>query len=452
MIRILNIVVPARVFTLFLAETVLLFVSFLAATYADPDIGDAALFLQYDGGFLRIGVLILFVISGLYFSSLYGQFRIRRGLTLFQSLCLIFGAAFLGQAVLSYFLPGLMVPRKVMLLGSPPALAALFACRLVFIEAARQVQATTRVLFLGTSPTVTALARHFLRQPELGVTPVGYLDTCGVTGVDAVMPLLGNMDALESVLDEYNANLIVIGKREDIRSSWVCEFLALRFGGLHIEEASALYETTFMRKCSSEVWPSRLVFSDRIEPSSTTLAIQSVYSAALAFGAGLVASPVLLAAAVCIRWSSPGPVIERERRIGRHGVPFDMYRFRCPRQEGELTSVGKALVRFRLHLLPLLLNVLRGDMAIVGPRPEIPLYSEVLAREIPFYRQRRQVKPGLAGWAGVHDSDCDTLRELEYDLYYVQNVSLILDSLTLLHALKTHLFSADEDIRKLITT
>ncbi len=133
------------------------------------------------------------------------------------------------------------------------------------------------------SPTVTALARHFLRHPELGVTPLGYLDTFGVSGADSVIPLLGGMDALESVLDKYDTNVIVIGRREDIRSSWVCEFLVLRFGGLHIEEASANYESTFMRKCSSEVWPSRLIFSGRIEPHAMYVAFQSVYSAALAF-------------------------------------------------------------------------------------------------------------------------------------------------------------------------
>ncbi len=112
MISSFSIVVPVRVFTLFLTETGLLFVSYLAAIYADPDIGDAGVFLQFDGGILRIGILILFVVSGLYFSSLYGQFRIRRGLTLFQSLCLIFGAAFLGETLLDYFSPGLLVPPR----------------------------------------------------------------------------------------------------------------------------------------------------------------------------------------------------------------------------------------------------------------------------------------------------------------------------------------------------
>ena len=445
MIRIFNIVVAARVFTLFLTEIGVLFGCYVAAAYLDPDIGDAGIFLQYDGGVLRIGIVILLVISGLYFTNLYAHLGIRSRVDLFQSLFLIFGATFFGEAFIGYLNRDLLVPRKVMLMGSLLALAALFGCRLIFSEAARHTVANTRMLFLGMSPTVDALATHFARHRELGVSPVGYLATGGTSVAAATIPLLGSMDALEAVLDEYAVNLIVIGKREDIRASWVGEFLALRFGGLHIEEASALYENTFMRICATEVWPSRLVFSSRLEPNAASLAFQSVYSSAIAFGALLVTSPLMLATAALIRLSSPGPVLERERYIGRHGVPFDLYSFRCPRKDGKLTTFGRAMIRFRLGELPRLFNVLRGQMAIVGPRPECPLYSELLADEIPFYRQRQRVKPGLAGWAGVDGSDNqhDTLRELEYDLYYVQNVSLILDSLVMLHTLKTYIVAGD---------
>ena len=445
MIRIFSIVVAARVFTLFLTEIGLLFGCYVGAAYLDPDIGDAGVFLQYDGGFLRIGIVIILVLSGLYFSNLYAQLGIRSRVDLFQNLFLIFGATLFGEAFIGYLNRGLLVPRKVMLLGSLLAIAALFGCRLIFSEAARHAVAGTRVLFLGMSPTVGALVTHFASHRELGVSPVGYLATDGISVASANLPLLGGMDALEAVLDKYAVNLIVIGKREDIRANWVGEFLALRFGGLHIEEARALYESTFMRTCATEVWPSRLVFSGRLEPQAGSLAFQSVYSAAFAFLAFLVASPLMLAAALLIRLSSFGPVLERERYIGMHGVPFDRYSFRCPRKDGKLTIVGKTLIRFRLRELPRLFNVLRGQMAIVGPRPECPLYSELLADEIPFYRQRQRVKPGLAGWAGVYGSDRkhDTLRELEYDLYYVQNVSLILDSLVLMHTLKTYIVSGE---------
>ena len=154
--------------------------------------------------------------------------------------------------------------------------------------------------------------------------------------------------------------------------------------------------------------------------------------------------PVMLAAAIAIRIDSAGPALYRQVRVGLHGVPFVMLKFRSMRRDAEAegpvwatqddprtTRVGALLRLTRIDELPQLINVLRGDMGLVGPRPERPHFVALLAREIPEYRVRLLAKPGITGWAQVRfrygSSVEDARRKLEYDLYYLRNRSLMLD-------------------------
>ena len=148
--------------------------------------------------------------------------------------------------------------------------------------------------------------------------------------------------------------------------------------------------------------------------------------------------------ALVVRLTSAGPVIFKQQRAGRHEVPFTLYKFRTMRADAEsegpsfarpndsrLTSVGNSLRRSRLDELPQLWNVLKGDLSIVGPRPEQIPFVEQFEEEIPFYSQRHLIRPGVTGWAqvrfGYADDEADTMEKLTYDLYYVKNMSPWLD-------------------------
>ncbi|MGH8936707.1 MAG: sugar transferase [Acidimicrobiia bacterium] len=162
----------------------------------------------------------------------------------------------------------------------------------------------------------------------------------------------------------------------------------------------------------------------------------------------LVVTPLALVVgsvvAAAIRLNSPGPVIFRQRRVGRHGQPFTMYKFRTmlvheesaaspyPQPEdGRLTRVGRVVRRFRADELPQLWNVLRGDVSLVGPRPEWERLADLYVESIPFYTFRQLVRPGITGWAQVNfgyaDSEADVVDRLSYDLYYVKHMSPWLD-------------------------
>jgi exopolysaccharide biosynthesis polyprenyl glycosylphosphotransferase len=168
----------------------------------------------------------------------------------------------------------------------------------------------------------------------------------------------------------------------------------------------------------------------------------------------LLVLPLLPLMALAVKLTSPGPVLYRQKRVGRYGVLFDCYKFRTMRADAEaeagpvwagdddprITPVGRFLRRSRLDEVPQLWNVLRGDMGFVGPRPERPEFVEWLSREIPYYHLRHIIRPGITGWAQVRYQYGASLEEskekLRYDLYYIKNISLSLDLLVILRSAK----------------
>jgi exopolysaccharide biosynthesis polyprenyl glycosylphosphotransferase len=176
-------------------------------------------------------------------------------------------------------------------------------------------------------------------------------------------------------------------------------------------------------------------------------------------GAGLLlvlSAPVMLLAALAIRITSPGPALYRQQRVGTGGREFTIYKFRSMRVDAEadtgavwatpgrdarVTAVGAFLRRSRVDELPQLWNVIRGDMSLVGPRPERPEFVKGLTEQIPFYGQRHALRPGLTGWAQVRyaygASVEDAMEKLQYDLYYIKNRSLALNLYIIFETLKT---------------
>jgi len=170
----------------------------------------------------------------------------------------------------------------------------------------------------------------------------------------------------------------------------------------------------------------------------------------------LIALPIMAAIAVVVRWTSSGPVFYHQRRVGLHGHIFTVHKFRSMRQDAEastgpvwaskngdprVTMVGHLLRRSRLDELPQLWNILKGDMSLVGPRPERPEFVSELTKTIPFYGQRHVVRPGLTGWAQVRytygASEEDALQKLQYDLFYIKHMSLPLDLFIIFSTIKT---------------
>ncbi|HZT40227.1 MAG TPA: sugar transferase [Bryobacteraceae bacterium] len=456
MIRVFRVFVPTSTLVLLVSEAVLIFTCYIAAAYAVFVDIDPQIFLLYDGGLVRIAIAAAIIMLGLYFHDLYARFRILSRILLVQQLCLVLGVAFIAQAVLSYLNRNWILPKWLMIYGSALVLITLTAWRIVFSAAVRKAVGAQRILFLGTSPAVFEIVEHLEGNPELGLCALGYLDEDCDPSPSQPAPArrLGCLGDLRQIASQTQPDRIVVGLRERRMRMPINDLLELRFSGVQTEEIANLYETTFGRVCAREIRPSHLVFSSDLGPRRHSVQIQTLYSTAIAFVAFLLTLPVMLVVAIIVKLTSPGPILHRQVRVGLHDRPFTVLKFRSMYQDAEartgavwakkndprITPVGRWLRRLRLDELPQLINVLRGDMSIVGPRPERPEFVKTLSEQIPYYRQRHCVKPGITGWAQINykygDTIEDTITKLEYDLYYIKNLSFSLDLYIMFHTVK----------------
>jgi sugar transferase (PEP-CTERM system associated) len=313
---------------------------------------------------------------------------------------------------------------------------------------------------VGGSPLLEDIARHLEELPELGLEVAGYVDDVNQPGEDlGGRKVLGSLPALREIVNAIHPNRVVVGMSERRNRMPVADLLELRFSGYIIEEAAATFERVCGRVCLKELRPSELIYSGELGPRPQSVFLQTVLNRLAAAAGLIVASPIMLLTALAVRLSSPGPILYRQVRVGLDSVPFTVYKFRSMRADAEaatgavwaakddprVTRVGKIIRKLRLDELPQLYNTLRGDMSIVGPRPERPEFVQELSRKIPYYRQRHCVRPGITGWAQINfkygDTLDDTLTKLEYDLYYIKNMSLSLDTYIVFHTVKAMLLS-----------
>jgi sugar transferase (PEP-CTERM system associated) len=459
MIRLFRVAVPTSVFVLLLSEFVLLTFCYTLATYLFLQV-DPSVFLWYDGGLARILVVVASIVFGLHFLDLYSDIRsaskIALGLEIGQAL----GFAFLTQALLTYMNKDWMLPRWVMIWGSAFALVLVSTWRIIYGSVFVRAFGAQRILFLGLNLVVQEIAEYLERHPEAGLVNLGYLDDNAEPGTLIYgSRVLGGIAAMSPSVAATRPDRIVVGMTERRARMPLQDLLDLRFSGIRIEEASAAYEETCGRVCTKELRPAQLIFSGELGPTHSSVLLQSVYSPAIALVGTILTLPVMLLAAVAIKLTSRGPVLYRQARVGQNGSLFMLYKFRSMSVDAEATTgavwaskndprvtpVGRWLRKLRIDELPQLWNVLRGEMSIVGPRPERPEFVKVLSERIPYYRQRHCVKPGITGWAQVNhkygDTIEDTIVKLEFDLYYIKHMSASLDAYVIFHTLKTMLRS-----------
>ena len=433
-----------RILSLLVPEALLIFSCYILAAYwsggADPSV-----FLWYDDGLLQIALVVAGLLAGLQLNKLYAQVGVRSKILLLQQLCLTFGVTFLLESLLSYLhISDLVLPPMIMVAGSGLALLALLFWRMFYSAMFGKGFGAKRVLFYGTNAAVVEASRSLAAHPELGFSIVGYIDD----GRPAGTPLngaavLGSTADLERVVSEVLPDRIVVGVAERRSGLPFRKLLDLQFRGIEIQQVGELYELACERVCVTELLPSQLIFSGELGARRGAIALQAIYSNILALAGLLLLAVLLPPVALAIVLTSRGPVMESHQRLGLNMVPFMLYRFRCHRADGRLTLPGRWLRRLHLDALPQLLNVIRGEMALVGPRPHRPEFIPVLMEQMPYYGLRHAVRPGIMGWSQLN-CDYGRMRDarevLEYDLYYIKHVSPALDAHIILHSSTEVLF------------
>jgi sugar transferase (PEP-CTERM system associated) len=458
MIQLFRVFIPVGALTLLISEIFLIASAFTVAIYIFLPV-DPTNYLLYEGGLINIVLLVVGILIGLYLQDLYSDLFIESKIALTAELMYVMGAAFLMQSIVSYLL-GLRMPLRVMVPGCGITVVALFLWRLFFSSYALRVVGRDRLLLVGSSPLLTEIALHVMKHPDTGLHVIGCVNDSDEKG--AQLPegkVLGHFADLQEVVTSTDPTRVVVGMSERRGKVPVNELLELRFAGHIIEEVASVYERICGRVSLRDLRPSQLIYSGELGPMRHSLASHTLTNLFMAAVGVLFTAPLMVLVALAVRLTSRGPVLYRQERVGLDGVPFLLYKFRSMHADAEaetgavwatkddprITTVGKIIRKIRFDELPQFFNVLKGEMSIVGPRPERPQFVKDLAEKIPFYRQRHCIRPGITGWAQINykygDSFEDTKIKLEYDLYYIKNMSFSLDAYIIFHTLKAMLLS-----------
>ncbi len=449
MIRIFNVYYPTRTLVLLLCEVFLVSGSFLLATayLAGPD---TYIVLVFENGIYKIAGITVITLLLSYYFDLYEPQRISGRWEIYFRLLLILSVLSFFLAALLYFFPDLSMGSNVPLVGTAILAIVLVIWRSAYEKIIGLAMFRERVYVLGSGERARAVVETLRNRRDAGMEVVDGLSKGTFDGDHE--RLAADLRAFcepKSRIDR------VIVAMEDRRGSMpVRELLDLRLRGVVIEDTSELMERLLGRLPLDGLNPSTLIFTHGFNVKTSHQIVRRLISIIASFVGLVICLPFIPFIVLAVRLSSPGPILFRQTRVGLHGEPFSLLKFRTMRQDAEangavwatkndsrITPLGKFMRRTRLDEIPQLWNVLRGEMGFVGPRPERPEFVQWLTQEIPFYEIRHIVRPGLTGWAQVRyqygASLEETKRKLEYDLYYIKHVSLGLYLLIIFETIKT---------------
>src|ERR1017187_10436296 len=454
MIRILHAYFPSRTLFLGISEACLVALAFVAATVVRLGKTDASVMLSYEQGFLKILLLSAAFSLCMYYFDLYDSSILSNRREVLTRLVQVLGTVSIAVACLYYVYPPLELGLGIFLIGLAMVAVILMLWRRLFLAINNLPQFAERVVIFGGAPLGRVLFDELRARPELGLRIVGQISEdvaqIGESPSD-IGPARGDLTRL---VESERASRVILAMGDRRGKMPVEQLLAMKSNGVMIQDGTEVYEAITGKVPIESLRLEWLLFSRGFRVPRALLICTSSICILVAVLGLLVCLPLIPLIAFAIWLTSPGPVFYRQPRVGRNGSVFDCYKFRtmCPDAEADtgptwaadsdsrITSVGKFLRRARLDEIPQLWNVLKGDMSLIGPRPERPEFVHWLDNEIPYYRLRHTVRPGITGWAQIRyrygNSIEDVKEKLRYDLFYVQNMSPGLDLLILFHTVK----------------
>jgi len=408
---------------------------------------------------LRFGIVLLTCGISLYYNDLYASRIVNRRSELFVYLFQAVGTAWVSLAILYYLVPDHSLGRGIAVLSAPTVLLFLLSWRLILLETDFLLPRQQRVLVVGTGPLGISLVREILHRPELHLKVVGFLDENGENiGKSLVNPgIIGATSDLEDITKREKIDRIVLSLKERRGQTPLRGLLHLKFAGVAVEDAHMVCEQIDGRIRLEYLSPSWMILSEGFRKSAVLLAAKRLLDLLVSSALLILMLPIMGIVALAIWLDSGSPILFRQERIGLGGRPFQILKFRSMSQDAEehgpkwaaeddhrVTRVGRILRKLRLDELPQVVNVLRGEMSFVGPRPERAIFCRMLESETPFYALRYSVRPGITGWAQVKYQYGASIEEaktkLEYDLFYIKHLSLTLDLAILFETAKVVLW------------
>ncbi|MBI5043698.1 MAG: TIGR03013 family PEP-CTERM/XrtA system glycosyltransferase [Nitrospirae bacterium] len=447
MIKLFNRYYSIKDILFFLIESFLIFVSVILAAYIRFKITNFWLSDYYAIGFKAMLITFICQLS-LYYSDLYNTKIIRtRQETIIRSLQAI-GVAAVILSIVYYAIPGLIIGRGIFLISIFILSITTITWRLFYSWTIDIKALDEKILIVGTGETAKDIAKRLLNKEKVGYNIVGFIsvDDATLVGKSLVNPtVVGTYNDICGIVEREGISKIIVALSERRGRLPLDTLLRCRLNGIKIEDDSTFYEGINGKIRLESLRPSWLIFSDGFKKSWGSIVTKRLLDIVASLMLLIMMLPVMLLVAILIKLDSKGHVFFKQERIGQDGNIFTLLKFRSMREDAEsglgpvwakkdddrATKLGRILRKTRLDELPQLINVLKGDMSFVGPRPERPFFVEQLKEKIPYYSLRESVRPGVTGWAQIcypyGASVEDAYEKLQYDLYYIKNMSFLLD-------------------------
>jgi len=459
MIRIFSQYVSPKSLLLVVLETGLVLLGLLCGArlrfWGDP--AEFETYIQAPQFVFQMAIFAFTMLTCFYYGDLYDftAIRTRRD----QLVCLgqSFGAACLLLGLLYFIFPALLIGRGVFFISTALVAAFVWFTRLGLDTAWRIAAPMQNVLVLGSEQLAMTVVDELVRRDDLHIKVVGFLRS-GLGGEEKAagsgLPVLGELDDLERIVERHQVSRIVVALEDRRGCLPVRDLVRLKVTGVRVDDAQSTISSLTGRIWLDMVRPSWFVFSDGFHRSRFTPVWKRIIDLVLGIVGLIFAAPIMALVAIAVRLDSRGPVFFSQTRVGFKGKTFEVLKFRSMRVDAEagvgaqwasqndprVTRVGRYLRKFRLDEIPQLINVIRGEMSFVGPRPERPVFVERLRSAIAYYDERHTVRPGVTGWAQVQytygASTEDAFRKLEYDLFYLKNMSLMFDCMIVLKTIR----------------
>jgi len=362
------------------------------------------------------------------------------------------------MTLIFYLLPDLYFGRGILGIVMFLSLPAILITRCALLRWLNLEILESRAVVLGTGAKAQECVDLLKINPDQkGLKIICFIPLSGEEHRVASSKIQPKMESesLMSLAKRFNANEIIVAIQNRRNSKFpIQELLECKLHGIKVTDEADFFEREKGQLRVSSLYPSWLVFGEGFDQSSLRTVIKRSFDLAASVILLTVTLPIILVAALCIFIEGGPPIFYRQKRVGRGGETFMVLKFRSMKDEAEkggkpqwavtddprITRVGNIIRKLRIDELPQILNVLKGEMSFVGPRPERPYFVEHLCAEIPYYNARHSIKPGITGWAQVRyrygASVKDATEKLQYDLYYVKNHSLFLDIIIIINTIE----------------
>jgi sugar transferase (PEP-CTERM system associated) len=445
----------ARNISLFFGEGLLIFLSVMLVNWFFKG---SSIFLIDFFDCLRQAVIVDIVLQlCLYFFDLYD---LSKDITLPDTVTRItqaFGFGCIALAIIYYIFPELLIPSGAFWTGFLVISLNVFTSRAVYYYILRKRLFTQVIVLIGTGELASDISREIEGRYDSAYRVLCFIGQGEPDFNPKHVPVFPELEDMSDALTSEKIDRIVVAPDDRRGTIPVHTLIQCKMRGIMIDQGVAFYERVTGKILVERVNPSWIFFSDGFGFSRWKRFFKRTMDIILAFPMLIASLPVLIISAIIIKLESSGPIFYLQERVGEHSIPFKLIKLRSMCSDAEkngavwaavnddrVTRFGTIMRKFRIDELPQLWNVLKGEMSLVGPRPERPIFVEELVKIIPYYDIRHAAKPGVTGWAQVYyhygASTEDALRKLEYDLYYLKNTSIALDVFIILKTIKTILF------------